>query len=417
MTRHEAHKLIFQNSFLHDEQLQHLMLALGGAADQVRVVGGAVRNALRHLPVSDLDLACVHLPDEVIARAQKAGFKTAPTGIAHGTVTVIGNGSHYEVTTLREDIETNGRHAVVRFGTDWQRDMERRDFTMNALCVDRDGVLHDLVSGFDDCCSGHVRFIGNAHQRIAEDALRIIRFFRFSAHFGNGTLDGPGLAAANDGVPLLSQLSAERIQSELKKTLRAPRAGQLSIAIKAGCRIFDAIGLNVDGTDHKALAKCNRSDWALRAVAVWRHNLATLLQAVRSLRFSRTDVARIGLLNDVVGVLSQQDLSDTFHVQHAAYRFGLGITDDALYLMSRFEQDSDGRYRVWAKPLKDWQVPAFTVKAADLMGLGIKPGPEIGHWLYRLEQIWIETRFTMTADDLLAHVGLSLDKETDDGGI
>jgi len=415
VTQYDAHRSVFQSSFLQDEQLQHLMLALGGTAQDVRVVGGAVRNALMRIKVNDLDLACIHHPDEVIARSEKAGFRTVPTGIKHGTVTVIGKGVHYEVTTLREDIETDGRHAIVRFGTDWQRDMERRDFTMNALCVDRDGVLHDLVSGLEDCRTGHVRFIGNAQHRIAEDALRIFRFFRFSAHFGDGALDGPGLAAANEGVSLLSHLSAERIQTELKKTLSAPRADQLSLAVKAGAAILDAIELYVDGADHQALAKCERTDWSLRALILWRHRIETLQQAIRKLKFSKADSARINLLNDVVAFLEQRDLADAFQVHIAAYRFGAGVIDDALYVLSRFEPNSEGQYGAWAKPLKNWQPPDFPVKADDLIQLGMKPGPDLGQSLVRLEQIWIETRFALTRDELLNHAGLNLDKETDNG--
>ena len=417
MTRYEAHKSLFQKSFLQDEQLQHLMVALGGAENQVRVVGGAVRNALRQIPVSDLDLACVHLPAEVIARAEKAGFRTVPTGIAHGTVTIIGKGSHFEVTTLREDIETDGRHAIVRFGTDWQRDMERRDFTMNALCVDRHGVLHDLVAGLDDCRSGHVRFIGHADQRIAEDALRIIRFFRFSAHFGDGALDEAGLAAANDAVSMLAHLSAERIQAELKKILSAPRAGQLSAVLRDGGLVFNAIGLNVDEMDHQALAKCERSDWALRAILLWRHHRDALQLALRALKFSRADNARIHVLNDVVAFLGAPDSLNALQVQHAAYRFGSGAVDDALYVLSRFEQDSEQRYEDWTKPLNHWQAPVFPIRAADLKQLGMQQGPLLGQSLARLEQVWIESKFAMTHEDLLANAALNLDKGTVDGGV
>lgn len=417
MTRDEAHRSVFKSAFLQDEQLQHLMLALGGSADQVRVVGGAVRNALRQIPVNDLDIACVHHPDDVVARVEEAGFRTAPTGIAHGTVTVIGKGVHYEVTTLREDIETDGRHAIVRFGTDWQRDMERRDFTMNALCVDRDGVLHDLVSGLEDCRNGHVRFIGQAGQRIAEDALRIFRFFRFSAHFGDGALDEPGLAAVNEGVPLISHLSAERIQAELKKMLIAPRADQLGRAVKAGFAIFDAIGLEFGHADYQALAKCGRNDWALRAFVLWRSRIDALQLAVKSLKFSNADNARIELLKVVVSFLEQQDLSEAFHVQNAAYCFGAAATDDALYLLSRFEHSSDDQYGAWAKALENWQPPIFPIKASDLMQLGMIPGPDLGQCLSRLEQSWIKERFALTRDDLLATAAQGLDRETDDGQI
>lgn len=415
MTCSEAHKPLFQQSFLHDEELQSLMQALGGDADQVRVVGGAVRNALRHIPVSDLDLACVHLPEEVVRRCHQAGFRTVPTGIEHGTVTVVGERSHFEVTTLREDIETNGRHATVRFGTDWQRDMERRDFTMNALCVDRAGTLHDLVSGLDDCLTGHVRFIGAAHQRIAEDALRIIRFLRFSAHFGDGPVDAAGLAASIDGVSLLTHLSAERIQAELKKILSAPRADQLSLVLTDGAPVLDAIGLNVDATDHDALIRCDRNDWAIRAHIIWRHRIEALLDTMGGLRFSNADVARIRLLDKVVTLLGLEGPTDAFRAKQAAYHFGGGATDDALYLLSRFESHSEDIFRAWRKPLENWQVPIFPVKAADLMELGIKPGSALGQWLSRLEQDWINSQFTLGREQLLAGVTYRPNKDNDDG--
>ncbi len=414
MTRYEAHKPLFQQSFLHDPQLQSLMQALGGDADQVRVVGGAVRNALRHIPVSDLDLACVHLPEEVVRRCQQAGFRTVPTGIEHGTVTVVGDRSHFEVTTLREDIETNGRHAKVRFGSDWQRDMERRDFTMNALCVDRTGTLHDLVSGLEDCLTGHIRFIGEAHQRIAEDALRIIRFLRFSAHFGDGPMNAAGLAASIDGVSLLTHLSAERIQAELKKILSAPRADQLSRVLTDGAPVLDAIGLNVDATDIESLIRCDRIDWAVRAHIIWRHRIEALLDAMGGLRFSNADVARIRLLDKVATFLRLEGPTDALRTRQAAYHFGGRATDDALYLLSRFEPHSEDIYRTWRKPLENWQVPTFPIRAADLMELGIKPGPALGQWLSRLEQIWINSQFTLGRDQLLAGVTHRADRDNGD---
>lgn len=411
MTRQEAHKSLFQRTFLGDEQLRRLMHALGNNAEEVRVVGGAVRNVLRQIPVSDLDLACIHLPQEVIERAEKAGFRTVPTGIEHGTVTIIGNEVQYEVTTLREDIETDGRHAVVRFGTDWQSDMERRDFTMNALCVDKDGVLHDLVSGLDDCLSGHVRFIGRAHQRIAEDALRILRFFRFSAHFGNGAADEAGLAAANDGVALLNHLSVERIQAELKKLWSAPRSDQLSIVLNSASKVFEAIGWDMRGIDFSALARCDRTDWELRALILWRHDLGALLQGVQRLKFSRADNARLRTLMELLDFFDIFDISDPKQVQNAAYRFGRNAVHDVVYVLSRFEKNSTQKYSVWTKPLETWQVPKFPVKAADLIQLGLAPGPRLGQYLVQLEQSWIDAQFVPTRDDLVNMAGQMIESD------
>tara|TARA_R110002096_G_scaffold2346_1_gene12003 strand:- start:1559 stop:2806 length:1248 start_codon:yes stop_codon:yes gene_type:complete len=415
VTRWESYKVLFQEAFLHDQQLCRLMQALGGSADQVRVVGGAVRNALRGLAVSDLDLACVHQPNEVMKRAAAAGFKTVPTGIAHGTVTVVGNGTKYEVTTLREDIETDGRRAIVRFGTDWQRDMERRDFTMNALSVDREGVLHDLVAGLDDCLHGRVRFIGTARQRIAEDALRILRFFRFSAHFGEGMPDADGLAAAQGNLQLLDKLSVERIQREIKKLLSAPRPEQLSTVMKAASAVLAQLHLGVEGADFTALAKCDRVDWSLRAVVLWKQRTDRLVQTVRDLKFSKAEIGRIETLSAAVKFLDQRDLDDAFQIRLAAYHFGPDVADEAAYLASRSVANSDKQYEAWTKPLKDWQVPVFPVKAADLKQHGLKPGPEMGRCLKALERIWIEGQFGPSRDSLLEKMTLSLKKESHDG--
>jgi len=181
--------------WLREAPLRDVLAALDGAGEEARVVGGAVRNALLGEPHGDVDIATTAPPDEVIRRIEAAGFKAVPTGVEHGTVTVVADGRPFEVTTLREDVETFGRHATVAFGRDWRRDAERRDFTMNALSLSRDGTVHDYVGGLDDIAARRVRFIGDAATRIAEDYLRILRFFRFHAAYGEGALDPQGLAA------------------------------------------------------------------------------------------------------------------------------------------------------------------------------------------------------------------------------
>lgn len=208
--------------WLKNEALQRLLAALSADGEGARIVGGAVRNALLGQEVSDLDIATTCVPDETIHRAQAAGFKTVPTGISHGTVTVVADKRPFEVTTLRADVETDGRHAAVAFGRDWQVDADRRDFTINALYVEADGTIVDLVGGLADIESRTLRFIGDAEQRIREDYLRILRFFRFFAWYGHGRPESEGLKACARLKDGLAQLSAERIWSELKKMLAAP---------------------------------------------------------------------------------------------------------------------------------------------------------------------------------------------------
>src|SRR6195952_296961 len=197
---------------------------LNGHGEEARVVGGAVRNSLLKIPIDDIDIATTAVPTEVIRRARAAGIKSVPTGIDHGTVTLVVDGQPFEVTTLREDTETFGRKAKVAFGRDWVRDAERRDFTINALSVDADGIVHDHVGGLADIAARRVRFIGDAHQRIAEDYLRILRFFRIHAAYGSGEPDRAGYLACISGRAGLAGLSAERLRMEILKLVVAKGA-------------------------------------------------------------------------------------------------------------------------------------------------------------------------------------------------
>ena len=209
-------------AWFNDAALQRLLLLLNADGGEARVAGGAVRNALMGLAVADIDVATTLLPQDVVERAEAAGMKAVPTGIEHGTVTLVIDGTPFEVTTLRRDIETDGRHAKVSFGTDWQADAERRDLTINALYADASGAVVDLVGGLPDIESRTIRFIGDASQRIAEDHLRILRFFRFFAYYGSGRPDADGLRAAARAKDRLSTLSGERVWGETKKLLAAP---------------------------------------------------------------------------------------------------------------------------------------------------------------------------------------------------
>src|SRR3954451_62544 len=207
--------------WLREGPLPRVLAVLDTDGEEARVVGGAVRNALLGAPLGDIDIATTALPQEVIRRVEAAGFKAVPTGVEHGTVTVIAERRPFEVTTLREDVETDGRHATVAFGRDWRRDAERRDFTMNALSVTSDGDVHDYVGGLGDIGARRVRFIGDPGRRIAEDYLRILRFFRFHAAYGEGAPDAAGLAACVAERAGLDALSRERVRMEMLKLLPA----------------------------------------------------------------------------------------------------------------------------------------------------------------------------------------------------
>ena len=216
---------------LDEGRLARALRTLDGEGEETRLVGGAVRDLALGEKMGDFDLATTALPEVVMRRARAAGFGVAPTGLAHGTVTVIVEGQPIEVTTLRRDVATDGRHAKVAFGRDFEADARRRDFTINALSLGRDGIVHDYTGGLADLAARRVRFIGDPGQRIREDYLRILRFFRFSARYGDGALDAEGLRAAiqeRDGLMILSR---ERVRAELLKLLAAPRAGEVVTAV------------------------------------------------------------------------------------------------------------------------------------------------------------------------------------------
>ena len=210
--------------WLREGEVARLLALLNRDGEEARVVGGAVRNALLQLPVAEIDVATTALPEEVMRRVAAAGGKAIPTGIEHGTVTAMIDHHPVEVTTLREDVETFGRKARVAFGRDWKMDAERRDFTINALSATADGTVYDYVGGFEDIAARRVRFIGEPQRRIEEDYLRILRFFRFHAHFGAGAPDAAGVAACVKGRGGLETLSRERVRTEMLKLFVAPRA-------------------------------------------------------------------------------------------------------------------------------------------------------------------------------------------------
>src|SRR5882762_2837542 len=219
-----------------------VLALLNGDGEEARVIGGAVRNALLKIPVGDIDIATTALPEEVIRRATAAGVKSVPTGIEHGTVTLVVDRQPFEVTTLREDAETFGRKAKVAFGRDWVRDAERRDFTINGLSVDADGVVHDHVGGLDDIFAKRVRFIGDPNQRIAEDYLRILRFFRIHAAFGAGEPDRAGYLACIRARAGLASLSAERVRMEMLKLMVAQGAAGAITAMADGGLLLPILG-------------------------------------------------------------------------------------------------------------------------------------------------------------------------------
>jgi tRNA nucleotidyltransferase/poly(A) polymerase len=379
--------------------------ALSGGGIETRAVGGAVRNSLLGIPVTEIDLATTAVPEKVIALAEKAGLKAVPTGIDHGTVTVIAGGVPFEVTTLRRDVETFGRHANVAFTTSWEDDARRRDFTLNALYADREGSVFDPLGGLDDVLSRRVRFIGDAEQRIKEDYLRILRFFRVHAYYGKGRMDEEGLHAAVKLRSGLERLSAERVGAELKRLLIAPGA------VGAVEALYD-YGLLTELLGGVPLLKRFERLVAIEAALGLTPNAALRLAALAV--FIAEDVPRLAdrlrLSNAEQAVLSlaARLRPDSQIIGEAAakeFLYRLGVEAYRSYLMLAFAAsgaapDNSEWRRVYALPER-WQPPAFPLRGADLATLGLK-GPDIGETLRGLEQDWIAADFQPSREALLA---------------
>jgi poly(A) polymerase len=393
--------------WLRERPLAPLLAVLGREGEEARVVGGAVRNTVLGEPHGDIDIATTALPEEVIRRVEAAGFKAVPTGIEHGTVTVIANGHPFEVTTLREDVETFGRHAKVAFGRDWRRDAERRDFTMNALSVAADGTLYDYVGGLADLEARRVRFIGDARTRIAEDSLRILRFFRFHAVYGRGLPDPEGVHACITGRAGLEQLSRERIRMEMLKLLLAVHAvPTLAVMTEAG--LLDTVLGGVPNLASTSNMIKLEHALALPADAVRR--LGALGVAVTEdaerlrerLRLSNHEYERLAAMADGWWRINAQ--WDERQGRVLLYRLRRErYTDRVLLAWSRADQGvADPRWRTLATLPERWTAPVFPLKAADFLARGLAKGPGLGAAMRAAETAWVAADFPADAAALAA---------------
>lgn len=379
---------------------------LDGSGEEARVVGGAVRNALLNAPIGDIDIATTALPNEVVRRAKLAGIKSVPTGIEHGTVTLVADGVPFEVTTLREDTETFGRKAKVAFGRDWVGDAHRRDFTMNALSAGPDGVVHDYVGGLADIAERRVRFIGDARQRIEEDYLRILRFFRIHAAFGAGAVDREGYLACISSRAGLASLSAERVRVEVLKLLVADGAVGAIMAMADG-GFLQAIFGGVAYTGPFAAMLAAERDLGLAADPIRR--LAALAVAVTEdarrlatrLRLSNAEAKRLDSMGhrwwrlaDMDGALAKRRL---YRLGEAAYR------DRLLLAWARSGGNADPEpWRDHAALPQRWSAPKFPLRAADFIARGIAEGPALGHVITLAEDAWLAADFPLDQAALAA---------------
>ncbi len=385
--------------------LPRLLDVLSGDGEEARVAGGAIRNAVMKLPPGDIDIATTATPEEVIRRVTQAGLKAVPTGIEHGTVTVVAAGIPFEVTTLRVDVETFGRKANVRFGRDWKADAERRDFTMNALTATADGTIHDYVGGLADLEARRVRFIGDPAMRIAEDYLRILRFFRFHAAYGEGEPDAAGVAACIAGRGGLEQLSRERARMELLKLLVAKGVvPALSVMAESGLLVQMLGGVPLIAET----ARMAELEAALGLDADPVRRLAALNVFVvedaerlwQRLRLSNAEHERLASMGEVWWrriVPAGDALARPWLYRLGPERY----LDRVLLAWARAAaKPDDAAWRALATLPQRWTVPVFPLKAADFMQRGIEKGPALGAALRAAEEAWIAADFPADSETI-----------------
>jgi len=368
--------------------MKRLLTALGADEGLTRYVGGAVRDDLLHLPVSDLDLATRLQPDEVVRRLEAAKIKAVPTGIEHGTITAVSDGHPFEVTTLRRDVSTDGRRAVVAFTDDWKEDAARRDFTINALLADpNSGEVFDYFGGLDDLKRRHIRFIGDPLQRIAEDHLRILRFFRFHARFGSGVPDEAALEACTARANDLMALSRERIADELIKLLSVDDPSA-TVGIMLDRGILRPVIPEIEPqrlTDLKSLVAGERAADVepdpLRRLASLLPRVPEVAQdiAVR-LKLSNKARKRLACAAGSNGELTPPVL---------AYRLGAQCAVDRLLLGGRADE---------ARAIAEWKTPRLPISGGTLIKRGLPEGPIVAKTLRTIDDRWVEAGFPTGED-------------------
>lgn len=403
-----------------------VIAALTAEGAEVRFVGGCVRDAVLGRPAGDVDIATTDRPEDVIRLLEGAGLKAVPTGLKHGTVTAVAEGTPFEITTLREDVETYGRHAKVAFTDDWAADAGRRDFTMNALFLAPDGRIFDYVGGLDDLRAGRVRFVGEAEARIREDVLRLLRFFRFHAHYGAPPPDADALAACRELADLLPTLSAERVAAETLKLLTAPAPAEV-------IALMDREGVLPrflpEARHVGRLAALTRIEGALpeagAAAPDTLRRLATLLEideaGARALakRLKLSNLQRDRLAAMAGGLADFAPEPDEAARRRWLYRHGGALYRDLslLHWAGQYESDPDRAdkgeavYRAGIDAAAAWERPSLPIKGADVLALGVPDGPRVGALLAQVEEWWIDGDFRAGRETCAARLKALTDAE------
>lgn len=379
-------------------------------APEVLFVGGCVRNALMGRDVEDVDLATVHDPQSVMEKLMAAKIGVVPTGLQHGTVMAVINGHAFEITTLRRDVETYGRHALVDYTNDWSEDAQRRDFTMNTLLMDLQGNIYDPTGqGLRDLDQCNIRFVGDAAKRIEEDYLRILRFFRFHAIYGKGEFDADALTACAGGASKIKNLSRERISQEFFKILSSDKAHEI-LSVMFAHNVLEALAFTPEEGEFFKHFCTFQSRYGLTALAP------------RLLVFAGLDMGKIKTMEQwmvfpkvfikdmqaIKGALALRDLSCDSAMRESIYRFGRNMSAQALMIELVQDRVMNGYAPKALEIVQNWDIPTFPVNGRDLMALGIEKGPALGEKLEALENWWIDQDFTPDKTACLDHLKCAL---------
>lgn len=417
---------------LSNESTRHLIDVLNKVGVPARFVGGCIRDALLNIQAHDIDLAVPIPPEETVRILRESGIKVIPTGIKYGTVTAIVDKSHYEITTLREDWDSAGRHTEVSYGTDWETDAERRDFTFNALYADSDGTLYDYFGGIDDLKAGRVRFIGDPEQRIEEDYLRILRFFRFYAWYGRGGLDSAALAACEKLKDGLKKLSRERIRHEFLKTLAAPNPLPALLGMESAGVLPYVLSEDINLDTLVVLISleeiCQVPSSALRrlvAILVGALSSDLFPALTEELKLSRHERAYLDhcfekFFSDLNKSMVEQLYYDgpMLYVSLTLLRAAVFLKVDLSEKSPILESDQNQINNILLSDYNEiviktqkalsctqgWEKPLFPLKGADLLFMGISPGPQIGELLKACETWWVKQGFRPTKEECLGWV-------------
>jgi poly(A) polymerase len=389
--------------WMSDAKTRRVFDVLGAEGADVRFVGGCVRDAVLGRPVNDIDVGTPEPPPKVVERLDAAGIKVVPTGIDHGTVTAVVEHTPFEITSLRRDVETDGRRAVVAYTTDWAEDAARRDFTMNAMSCRPDGALFDYFDGYDDVTHGRIRFVGDPETRIREDMLRILRFYRFHAHYGSGDPDPAARAACRDLAHLLPGLSAERVRNETLRILAAPEPHAV-LRIMRTDGILDHYFPEERDFDRLGRLVVLEAEFAapdpLRRLAAALGREADPVKIAARFKLSRAERARLVAMLDNRDRFTPED--DSRHLRRRFYAYGAEAWRDAalLWWAARDRDDTAALAHI-VEAAKAWQPLRLPVGGADAKALGVAAGPRLGDTLRQVEAWWVDEDFKPGRDALL----------------